>query len=168
MRHFLCLILLAVALSPGSAAAEETSSLLSKKIQRAADTLIQEYRTKNPGKAKQPLAVFPLNAPGDLGKKRVGYAVSELLIPHFVKSAEFLVVERAALEKLLDEQRLHLTGLIDPDTAVKMGHLIGAKTVLLGSVEEIGGKYLVNARLVDADSGEVAAATHEEFSKWSF
>ena len=168
MRHFLCFILLAAALSPGFIAAEETSSLLSKKIQRAADTLIREYRAKHPGQAKQPLAVFPLNAPGDLGKRRVGYAVSELLIPRFVKSAEFVVVERTALEKLLDEQRLHLTGLIDPDTAVKMGYLIGAKTVLLGSVEEIGGKYLVNARLVDVDSGEVVAATHEDFTKWAF
>ena len=100
MRTFAFFILLLAVLLPGFAAAEEASSLLTKKIQRAVDTLTQEYRTKNPGKQKQPLAVFPLNAPGDLAKRRVGYAVSELLIPRFVKSAEFLVVERAALEKI--------------------------------------------------------------------
>ena len=42
------------------------------------------------------------------------------------------VVEREALERILNEQNLSMTGLIDDKSAVKIGKLLGADVILVG------------------------------------
>lgn len=55
----------------------------------------------------------------------------------------FTVVERRDLEKVLQEQRLELTGLVDAKQAVEIGKMAGVDAVLMGSsVEERIGNIL--------------------------
>ena len=44
------------------------------------------------------------------------------------------VVDRENLERILQEQRLGLSGVVDEQTAVRVGNLIGAQAVLMGTV----------------------------------
>lgn len=46
------------------------------------------------------------------------------------------VVDRENLERILEEQRLGLSGIVDESTAVRVGNLIGAQAVLMGTVVE--------------------------------
>ena len=46
----------------------------------------------------------------------------------------FQVVERTHLEKILDEQRLGRSGLVDNSTAAKIGRLAGVQAVVMGTV----------------------------------
>lgn len=46
------------------------------------------------------------------------------------------VVDRENLERILEEQRLGLSGIVDESTAVRVGNLIGAQAVLMGNVVE--------------------------------
>lgn len=46
----------------------------------------------------------------------------------------FNVIERDELKAILDEQSLHMTGLIDPSTTVKIGNLTGAEYLMIGSL----------------------------------
>ena len=46
----------------------------------------------------------------------------------------FSVAERSAIWKILREQAFHLSGAIDQKTAVKVGRLVGAEGVILGTV----------------------------------
>jgi len=46
----------------------------------------------------------------------------------------FSVVERSAIWKIMREQSLHLSGAVDQKTAVKVGRLVGAEGVILGTV----------------------------------
>ncbi|MBW1792044.1 MAG: hypothetical protein JRJ14_07250, partial [Deltaproteobacteria bacterium] len=46
----------------------------------------------------------------------------------------FSVVERSAIWKIMREQSLHLSGAVDQKTAVKVGRLLGAEGVILGTV----------------------------------
>lgn len=46
----------------------------------------------------------------------------------------FSVVERSAMRKILREQAFHLSGAVDQKTAVKIGRLVGAEGVILGTV----------------------------------
>ena len=62
------------------------------------------------------------------------------------------------------EQRLQLTGVVDTETAVQLGKILGAKTLLLGNVDKFGGKYHVTARLVETETGEVISVAYEEIS----
>jgi len=44
------------------------------------------------------------------------------------------IVDRENIERILEEQRLGLSGVVDEQTAVRVGNLIGAQAVLMGTV----------------------------------
>lgn len=138
------------------------ASEISKRLDKIVKDLGETHKAKRPEVRKESLAVFDLNSSEKLTREKVGFAISELLTQRFVKTETFVVVERAQLHKVFEEQKLQQTGAMDPKTAVDVGKLLGAHILLLGSVEKLGGKYQVNARLVEVKSGEVLAAAYEE------
>ncbi|MBK7296277.1 MAG: hypothetical protein IPI91_06270 [Flavobacteriales bacterium] len=44
------------------------------------------------------------------------------------------IVDRENMERILEEQRLGLSGVVDEQTAVRVGNLMGAKAVLMGEI----------------------------------
>ncbi|MBU1078305.1 MAG: CsgG/HfaB family protein [Spirochaetes bacterium] len=113
---------------------------------------------------KASLAVFPFDCDEKLAQKRVNLAVSELLTKHLIQSSDFKLVERTHLDKILKEQELGLTGAIDTPTAAKVGKLIGAKLVALGSISRVGDYYQISSRLVDVESSEIISVSIVEVS----
>jgi curli biogenesis system outer membrane secretion channel CsgG len=108
-------------------------------------------------------------------------AMQDVFVTELVKSGKFRVVEREQLQALMAEKNLTLSGDVDPNTAVKIGKLLGVNYLLTGSVTEYGvtdkgahgrsvgripgfaaGKRTfvaaVNARLIDTSTGEIAWA----------
>ena len=51
-----------------------------------------------------------------------------------VKDPFLRVVDRENLDRILEEQRLGLSGVVDEQTAVRVGNLMGAQAVLMGNV----------------------------------
>ncbi|MCU0320526.1 MAG: CsgG/HfaB family protein, partial [Flavobacteriales bacterium] len=47
------------------------------------------------------------------------------------------VVDRENIDRILEEQRLGLSGVVDEQTAVRVGNLIGAQAVLMGNVIDV-------------------------------
>lgn len=142
---------------PASVRADGTTN----KISKLADNLIKSYLQKNQGATT--LAVFPLTTDESLAKKKLGPAVSDILARNFFGNKNFTLVEREEFNKILSEQKLHASGVIESDTQVRLGKMMGAKTILLGNIQKVGDKYQVNARLVNTESGEVTGAAYEEF-----
>ena len=48
----------------------------------------------------------------------------------------FTLVDRVVLDKVLDEQKLQYSGLVDEKTSVKIGKLVGAKGLITGSIND--------------------------------
>lgn len=90
---------------------------------------------------------------GDMGK-----IVAEWLITAFVKDGRFDVIERNLLEKILNEQKLSTSGLIDANSASKIGRILGAKAIISGSVIRIQNTIEVNARIINVQDGSIVAA----------
>lgn len=67
----------------------------------------------------------------DIMNKLQAYSMTALTEAHdpFLK-----VVDRENLERILAEQRLSLSGVVDEQTAVRVGNLMGAQAVLMGTV----------------------------------
>ena len=86
----------------------------------------------------------------------------DLLAAFLAKSDRLVVVERAALDKVLKEQRLSLTGLVDPKTKAKVGRLLGAKYILSGGLTVVGGKLHINAHLFEVKTTRVALSAKAE------
>lgn len=84
----------------------------------------------------------------------VGVAAAENLRGALAKTQKYRLIERGAIDKVLKEQAFGQTGLVEGDQAAKLGHLLGAEVLVVGSVTKLGETYTVNARFVDASSGE--------------
>src|SRR5689334_11935232 len=109
------------------------------------------------------------------GAARLGTSASDILITELVKSNRFIVVERDKLDKLMEEQKLGMSGAIDPGTAAKMGKILGLNAIVTGAISQFGtqsegSEYLitqsknqvvkctVDIRVVDVETGQVLYA----------
>ncbi|MBT9536804.1 MAG: curli production assembly protein CsgG, partial [Nitrospirae bacterium] len=73
--------------------------------------------------------------PGDWD---IGKGISDMMVTQLVKDGTFSVIERKQLEKVLSEQKLGASGLVDASTAAQIGKILGVKYVILGSITQFG------------------------------
>jgi len=88
----------------------------------------------------------------------MGKIVAEWLITALVKEGRFDVIERRLLEKVLQEQKIGVSGLVDESSASKLGRVLGAKIVITGSVMEFQGVVEANARIIEVETSSIIAA----------
>ena len=109
----------------------------------------------------------------------VGKGLADILITTMLEKNRFRLMERTLLEKVISEQDLGTAGRLDPVTAAKVGKIIGADYLVIGSVTDfswdkktsgiivpiggiggIGGSrtkahVAVDLRVVDSTTGEI-------------
>ncbi len=108
---------------------------------------------------KNKVAVLDFQLQGEgFETKDMGSIVAEWFITALVKTGRFDVVERAMLKKILDEQKMGLTGVIDEKTATKLGKILGVKVIISGSVMKLENILEVNARIIDVETASIIAA----------
>ena len=88
--------------------------------------------------------------------------VSELLGIEFVKSGKFQVVERTKMKSIIEEQKLQLAGLTGSDFAEKLGKMLAADKLVIGTVTKIGDTIHITAKVVDSESGVIEKAESVE------
>ena len=72
-----------------------------------------------------------------------GRYISEELTTRLFRATKFEVVERHLLNKLVEEHKLNLSGVIDERTAKKFGRLLGADGVCSGTITDLRGSVKV-------------------------
>ncbi|MEN8262894.1 MAG: YSC84-related protein [Nitrospirota bacterium] len=107
---------------------------------------------------KMNVAVLEFEVKGDLGEKDAGAIIAEWMINALHMSNEYDLRERVLLKKILEEQQLGMTGLIDKKTATKIGEIYGVKGIITGSVIKWGEIIYINARLIDTENGAILKA----------
>lgn len=108
---------------------------------------------------KTKIAVLDFALRGDNFKtKDLGGIVAEWFTTTLVKDGRFEVVERALLQKIIQEQKLGMTGLIDKKSSAELGKILGVKTIITGSILQLQDIIDVNARIINVKSGSIVAA----------
>lgn len=113
----------------------------------------------------------------------IGRGVADMLVTSMVESDKFIVIERAELDELLKEQSLGQTGLVTPQSAAKVGQLLGLQRIITGSITEFGSKQskvgggiggfnlgvstttarvVVDLRIINVNTGEIVMAKSAE------
>jgi TolB-like protein len=69
----------------------------------------------------------------------------------------FRVIERQLLRKVVEEQKLSLTGAIDQSSAQRLGKILGVGAIVSGTVTDLGQTLRVNARLISTETGEIVS-----------
>jgi len=92
----------------------------------------------------------------------------EVLTNQFVNSRKFTVVEKQRLDIVRQEEQDQLSGNVSDNTAVRIGHNIGAQYIILGSLIDLGttyrfGIYVINMqRAVREASSYVYLSGYDE------
>jgi len=94
-----------------------------------------------------------------------GRFISEELITRLYQTKKFKVIERQLLNKVIAEQKLSLTGVIEQTAAQRLGKVLGVDAIASGTVTDLGKSLRVNARLIITGTGEVFAVAVTEIAK---
>ena len=94
-----------------------------------------------------------------------GRFLAEELITKLYETRKFKVIERQLLNRVMAEQKLSLTGVVDPTSAQKLGKLLGVDAIASGTITDLGSSLRVNARLIDTSTAEIFAVASIEITK---
>jgi TolB-like protein len=90
----------------------------------------------------------------------LGFGIADLLTTDLTRSPQLHLVERLHTDAILRELDLVDAGITDPRTAPRVGKLMGARRLLIGSImTSRPGIVRLNARVVDVISGTVQELT---------
>jgi len=108
---------------------------------------------------KTKIAVLDFQLQGEtFDNPDMGTIVAEWFITAMVREGRFDVVERRLLEKVLNEQKLAMTGIVDASSASQIGKVLGVKVVITGSVMKLHDIIEINARIIDVENGSIITA----------
>ena len=117
------------------------------------------YTSVSAGFQKTRVAVLDFQLQGEgYETEDMGKIVAEWLITAFVKNGRFEVIERSLLKKIMEEQKLIMTGVVDEGSATKIGKLLGVKVIISGSLMKFQNVMEVNARIIDVENASIIAA----------
>jgi curli biogenesis system outer membrane secretion channel CsgG len=184
MKSILCLVTLAALFVPAGAYAQTQAN------QTAAAT--QSTAPPPASGRKKRIAIFDFDyatvhagVAGIFGQDvDIGKGIADLLVTDLVKDGTFSIIERKALDKIMAEQNFSNSDRANPNSAAKLGKLLGVDAILVGSITEFGNEtknvgaggggggfggfglggfghknskanVAVTARLVDVDTAEI-------------
>jgi TolB-like protein len=106
------------------------------------------------------IAVFPFANGGSYGQSKEDFdalerGIAGMIISELAQNPAARVVEREQIQRLLDEQNLGTQGRVDPQTAAKVGKVVGARYVILGNFIDFYGDFRVDVRLVNTETSEI-------------
>ncbi|MFO0948133.1 MAG: CsgG/HfaB family protein [Planctomycetota bacterium] len=93
------------------------------------------------------------------GVEGMGEKIGGLLFAELSASPEIVLVDRVDLNKVLEEQKISVSGLVKPDQAVRLGQLTGAKILVTGSVIEVDMNVYLVAKVIGTETSRTKGAT---------
>lgn len=103
------------------------------------------------------VAVLPLE-PSSEDHPGLGVPLAGMLLADLAEVPELTLVERSRLDALLAEIDLGEQGFLDPETAQTAGKGLGAEFVVVGSYGVINDQFVLNARIVSVETGDIVEA----------
>lgn len=147
MKSMIGVMVASVLVSASSVAEEKAVATVEKKAEAKVE--VQDAL---------PAAVLPFAERG-MGVKGYGEKVSDLLFAALSAEPDLWLVERQDIEKVLSEQELSASGMVDSSKAVKIGSLTGAKVLITGSVVEVDKNVQLIAKIIGTETTRVLGAS---------
>jgi TolB-like protein len=121
---------------------------LKQAVQRAAEDIEVHL------KSGTTVAVFSFASPTEAFS---AYVLDELTTT-LVNRNRLVVLERRNLDAARQEQGFGASGEVDDESAIRIGHFLGAQVVITGRLNRTGGAYRIVIQAVNAESSAVAAS----------
>ena len=92
---------------------------------------------ENPIVAVMDLGTHPGAVPIDINILNAGRVASDYTVEKLLDDNQFIVMERTIIDEQLESENLKYEGIIDPDTAQRIGKMLGAKYLIYGNVNDV-------------------------------
>ncbi|MDR1398863.1 MAG: CsgG/HfaB family protein [Treponema sp.] len=89
------------------------------------------------------------------------YIIEEMSLL-FVNSRKYTIVDRRTLDAIRQERNFQMSGEVDDDSVVSIGHFLGADIVLTGSISGEGEMRRLRFRALDVKTAQVLAMSSEK------
>ena len=116
------------------------------------------------------IAVLPFNNGGSYGQSKEDFdalerGIAGMMISELAQNPAARLVEREQVQRLVDEQNLGAQGRVDPQTAAKVGKLVGARYIVLGTFIDFYSDFRVDVRLVNTETGEIVKTESDRMQR---
>jgi TolB-like protein len=81
-----------------------------------------------------------------------GSQIAEALTANLSSDLNITLVDRSSLDHTLTENSLSLTGLVNPDDAIRIGHLVGAKLLITGKLFTLNKTLFLTAKIIGSET----------------
>jgi hypothetical protein len=105
--------------------------------------------------ARLRLSVFPFEKIGQ--RSLNNYTVNDYLTLALVKRRRFKMIERLIFDSILQEHKISRTQLVDDQTALGLGKLMAAQSIVTGSLIMNSMGLEIVARVIDTETAEILA-----------
>lgn len=109
-------------------------------------------------KKSTPVSVVPLTAKSPRLKADAEY-LTQMLSLAVSRKDSFKLIERADIQKILQEQHFQGSALFDEKKSVKLGQLIGADALIFGEIHERGNYLELLIKMARVRTGEILSIT---------
>ena len=106
--------------------------------------------------AKKVIAVMDFSS--EVHYRSLSKTAANILVSELASKPVFTVIERSRLKKILDEQGLAMTGLLDESKAAEVGKLLAANYLIMGHISSLGRGFIVTSKMVNVQTGAITAA----------
>ena len=110
--------------------------------------------------ARPAIAVLPFENGGSYGQDKENFEALQVGIPAMLASElsrnpAIRLIDRSETRKTLSTAEGGGRAHLNAGTSAKLGRALGARYVVMGSFVDFYGKFRVNARIIDAGTGEI-------------
>jgi len=96
---------------------------------------------------------------------RLGRYTADKLTPYFARSEQFSVLERSLINKVIEEQQFQVSAFVDESSTQEFGKLLGAETIISGTISQLNDVFYFNAKAVDVTSGKLLTSVDVEIDR---
>ena len=144
---------------------QETSvetSIVNTQIQQLVDDLLTNVPDENIG-----VAVLSFETTeGRTEARDLGEAAAILINQNLISVPNISVVEREKLEDIIEEIGLSQTGLTSDE--IEVGNLLNVQFLIAGAVADLGNRFLLAARIINVETGNILQSASVEIPSNSF
>jgi hypothetical protein len=83
------------------------------------------------------VGIIPFESKAENVTQEQANVITGIFYDQLIQAKDIAIIDRESLDKVAKEQKLSMSGLVDPLTAVEVGRIIGLQYVLLGSVTQL-------------------------------
>jgi TolB-like protein len=120
--------------------------------------------------ARRGFAVLPFENSGSYGQDKKLFQALQLSIPADISSAlaahpGVVVIDAGRVGRAAGSQGIGPGQRVDASTAAQLAKTLGTRYIVTGSFTDFYGKLRINARLVDAESGQIVTVVANDDPK---